>query len=94
MALLGGAVLAWMVYVGFELLLPISVVQHHGIDRSLWGVIAIVNPLLVALLQLRVTNATTRFAPATRMVASLMLMGAAVPDLRRLRRAPDRRHRR
>ena len=59
MALLGGAVLAWMVYVGFELLLPISVVQHHGINRSLWGVIAIVNPLLVALLQLRVTNAAS-----------------------------------
>jgi MFS family permease len=75
MTLLGGAVLAWMVYVGFELLLPISVVEHHGIDRSLWGAIAIVNPLLVALLQLRVTNATTRFEPATRMVASLMLMG-------------------
>jgi predicted MFS family arabinose efflux permease len=75
MTLLGGAVLAWMVYVGFELLLPISVVQHHGVDRSLWGAIAIVNPLLVALLQLRVTNATMRFAPATRMVASLMLMG-------------------
>ena len=74
MTLLGGAVLAWMVYVGFELLLPISVVQHHGIDRSLWGAIAIVNPLLVALLQLRVTNAP-RGSPATRMVASLMLMG-------------------
>lgn len=75
MTLLGGAVLAWMVYVGFELLLPISVVEHHGIDRSVWGAIAIVNPLLVALLQLRVTNATTRFAAATRMVASLLLMG-------------------
>ena len=75
MALLGGAVLAWMVYVGFELLLPISVVQQHGIDRSLWGLIVIVNPLLVALLQLRVTNAAQRFTPLTRMVASLVLMG-------------------
>ncbi len=75
MTLLGGAVLAWMVYVGFELLLPISLVEHHDINRSLWGAIAIVNPLLVALLQLRVTNAATRFTPATRMVASMMLMG-------------------
>lgn len=75
MTLLGGGVLAWMVYVGFELLLPISVVEHHGIDRSLWGAIAVVNPLLVALLQLRVTNAALGFTPATRMVASMMLMG-------------------
>jgi predicted MFS family arabinose efflux permease len=75
MALLAGSVLAYMVYVGFELLLPISAVQHHGIDRSLWGAIVIVNPLLVALLQLRVTNAAQRFSPLSRMVAALALMG-------------------
>ena len=75
MALLAGSVLAYMVYVGFELLLPISAVQQHGIDRSLWGAIVIVNPLLVALLQLRVTNAAQRFTPLTRMVAALALMG-------------------
>ncbi len=61
-----GSVLACMVYVGFELLLPISVVQHHGINRSLWGVIVIVNPLLVALLQLRVTNARAALHAARR----------------------------
>ena len=75
MTLLGGAVLAWMVYVGFELLLPISIVEHHGVNRSVWGAIAIVNPLLVALLQMRVTSSSARFSPATRMVASMMLMG-------------------
>jgi MFS family permease len=75
MALLAGSVLAFMVYVGFELLLPISVVQHHGIDRALWGAIAIVNPLIVALLQLRVTNAVQGYTPLARMVAALALMG-------------------
>ena len=75
MALMLGSVLAYMVYVGFELLLPISVVQNHGINRSLWGVIVIVNPLLVALLQLRITNRAQRYSPLARMVAALMLMG-------------------
>ena len=91
MALLGGAVLAWMVYVGFELLLPISVVQHHGIDRSLWGVIAIVNPLLVALLQLRVTNAAHAVRARHADGRGADADGPAVPGLRRLRRAADRR---
>src|SRR5262249_57223967 len=66
---------AYMAYVGFEWLLPISAVRHHGIDRSLWGAIVIVNPLLVALLQLRVTTAAQRFTPLARMVAALALMG-------------------
>lgn len=75
MVLLFASTLAWMVYVGFELLLPISAVEHHGISRTMWGVVAIVNPLLVALLQLRVTNAATRYPPAWRMVGALLLMG-------------------
>ena len=66
MALLGGAVLAWMVYVGFELLLPISVVQHHGIDRSLWGAIVIVNPLLVAQLRVRTRRSSSATSASPR----------------------------
>ena len=64
--LLSGA-LAYLVYVAIETVLPISAVDTHGIARWTWGVIVILNPLLVTLFQLRVTRATTGFAPGPKL---------------------------
>ena len=75
MTLLGGAVLAWMVYVGFELLLPISIVEHHGMNRSLWGADRDREPAAGGAAAAARHERRARFSPATRMVASMMLMG-------------------
>jgi predicted MFS family arabinose efflux permease len=72
---LGSAALAWMVYVSYEVILPISLVQSHGFSPSTWGFVLIVNPLLVTLFQLRLTNATQRISAATKLAVGLPLMG-------------------
>jgi predicted MFS family arabinose efflux permease len=67
--------LAWMVYVSYEIILPISLVQSHGISASIWGFIIIVNPLLVTLFQLRLTRALEPVSAAVKLAVGLPLMG-------------------
>jgi predicted MFS family arabinose efflux permease len=66
---------AWLVYTSFEVILPISLVESHGFSPSAWGFILIVNPLLVTLFQLRLTNATQGISAATKLLVGLPLMG-------------------
>ena len=75
LALLAGATLAGIVYVGFEILLPVSLVQNHGLTPAAWGLIVIVNPALVFLLQLRVTRLVSGRRPAPRLIVAMLLMG-------------------
>ena len=72
---LASAVFAWLVYVSYEVILPISLVESHGFSPSAWGFILIVNPLLVTLFQLRLTNATQGISSATKLLVGLPLMG-------------------
>ena len=60
--LVSGA-LAYLVYVAIETVLPISAVDTHGVAPWAWGLIVVLNPLMVTLFQLRLTRATTWFAP-------------------------------
>jgi hypothetical protein len=56
-----------LVYVAYETLLPISLVDSHGLAPSTWGFLVVVNPLMVTLFQLRITarnRARTRGAEA------------------------------
>ena len=53
--LLSGA-LAYLVYVAYETVLPISAVDTYGLAPSTWGFLVIFNPLLVTLFQLRLTR--------------------------------------
>src|SRR5204862_5082121 len=55
---LGSSVLAAMTYVAYETLLPISLVTTYGFAPYMWGVLVIVNPALVTLLQLRLIRWT------------------------------------
>jgi predicted MFS family arabinose efflux permease len=73
---LGSAVLATMTYVAFETLLPISLVQSHGLQPSAWGFLLVINPILVTLLQLRLTRATASIRASTKLAIALPLMGA------------------
>ena len=54
------SVFATMTYIATETLLPISLATTHNLAPAAWGVLMIVNPLLVTLFQLRLTRSTAR----------------------------------
>ena len=57
---LGSAVFAWLVYVAYEVVLPVSLVDGYGYEPSAWGFLVWINPLLVTLFQVRLTRLTRR----------------------------------
>jgi predicted MFS family arabinose efflux permease len=67
--------LAWLVYVAFEVIAPISLVQSHGYAPATWGFVLIVNPVLVTLFQLRVIRWTQGISAAVKLAVGLPLMG-------------------
>jgi predicted MFS family arabinose efflux permease len=67
--------LAFLVYVAYETVLPISLVSTHGLSPSTWGFLVIVNPVTVTLFQLRLTRRVERYPPAPRLVLAMLLMG-------------------
>src|SRR5438552_2749201 len=72
---MGSAVFATMTYVAFESLLPISLVSSHGLAPSDWGFLLVINPILVTLVQLRLTRATLGIPPALKLAVAMPLMG-------------------
>ncbi len=72
---MGSAVLAGMTYVAFDVLLPISLVSSHGIAPSTWGFLVVVNPILVTLVQLRLTRATAYVSASVKLAVAMPLMG-------------------
>ena len=75
LALFVAIALSWVVYNSFELLLPISLTQSHDIDRSTWGFLLALNPLLVALFQLRITRRLAHVPVGPKLGAGMLLMG-------------------
>jgi predicted MFS family arabinose efflux permease len=67
--------LAYMVYVAYEAVLPISLVDTHGLAPATWGFLVIINPLLVTLFQLRLTRRVAGVPPVAKLVAAVLLMG-------------------
>ncbi len=72
---LGSAVFAWLVYVAYEIVLPVSLVDGFGYQPAAWGFLVWINPLLVTLFQLRLTRATVRVPAATKLVVAMLTMG-------------------
>jgi predicted MFS family arabinose efflux permease len=72
---MGSAMLATMTYVAFETLLPISVTTAHHIAPSTWGFLVVVNPILVTLVQLRLTRAVARVPASVKLGIAMPLMG-------------------
>ena len=72
---LGSAVFAWLVYVAYEVVLPVSLVDGFGYEPSAWGFIVWINPLLVTLFQVRLTRLTAGVPSAPKLVAALLVMG-------------------
>ena len=68
-------ILAYLVYVAYETVLPISAVATYGIAPAAWGFLVIINPALVTIFQIRVTRWTARFPAAPKLVLAMLLMG-------------------
>ena len=71
------ALLGMTTYNAFETLMPVSLTQEHGYPPAAWGVLFVVNPLLVMLFQLRVTRWSGGLSPGTKLGAAMLLMGAS-----------------
>ena len=69
------AAFAWLVYVAFEAVLPISLVSSHGYSPAAWGFLVIVNPALVTFFQLRLTERVRPVPAARKLAIGLPLMG-------------------
>jgi len=72
---IGSSILASMTYVAFETLLPISLVQSHGLAPSVWGFLVIANPILVTFLQLRLTRAVSGVPASVKLGIAMPMMG-------------------
>jgi predicted MFS family arabinose efflux permease len=72
---LGSAIFAWLVYVAYEVVLPVSLVDGFGYEPSAWGFLVWINPLLVTLFQVRLTRATAGYPSAPKLVVALLVMG-------------------
>ena len=69
------SVFATTTYVATETLLPISVTTTHNLAPAAWGLLMILNPLLVTLLQLRLTRWTASVPAALKLGVAMPLMG-------------------
>jgi len=72
---MASSVLASATYVAFETLLPISLVRSHGLAPSVWGFLVIANPILVTLLQLRLTRAVADVPASVKLGIAMPMMG-------------------
>jgi predicted MFS family arabinose efflux permease len=69
------SVLATMTYVATETLLPISVTTTHHLAPAAWGILMIVNPLLVTVFQLRLTRWTAGVPASVKLGLAMPMMG-------------------
>jgi predicted MFS family arabinose efflux permease len=69
------SVFATMTYVATETLLPISATTTHNLAPAAWGILMIVNPLLVTLFQLRLTRWTAAVPAWMKLGVAMPLMG-------------------
>jgi predicted MFS family arabinose efflux permease len=72
--LLLSTLFGFFVYCGFETVLPVIAVSSYGLSASTWGLLVVISPVLVVLLQLRLTGLASRIPPAPRLAAALLLM--------------------
>jgi len=59
----------------YETVLPISLVESHGLPEWGWGPLIIVNPILVTLFQLRLTRRVEHVPAAPKYLVAPLLMG-------------------
>jgi MFS family permease len=67
--------LAYLVYIAYETVLPISLVDSHGLRPAEWGFLIVINPLCVTLFQLRLTRRAAGIPPGAKLALAMGLMG-------------------
>jgi len=67
--------LAMIVYSAEAVLLPISLTETHGLSPQTWGLLAVITPVLVITLQLRVVEWLRRVPLPTQVAIAVLLMG-------------------
>ncbi|HEX2291982.1 MAG TPA: MFS transporter, partial [Gaiellaceae bacterium] len=72
----GATVGGWCTYAAFELLAPVSLTQSHGLAPATWGLLFAMNPVVIVLLQMRVTRWTARVDRGAKLAAGVLLMGS------------------
>ena len=70
------AIGGWCSYAAFELLLPISLTQTHGLAPATWGLLFAMNPIVIVLLQMRITRWTTDVPRGVKLAAGVLLMAS------------------
>jgi MFS family permease len=73
--LLLAGTLAAMVYVSYETLLPISLVQSHGVAPAAWGILLSLNPIVVVVCQFRLSARVARVNELARLSIGIAAMG-------------------
>ncbi|MEO9177089.1 MAG: MFS transporter, partial [Gaiellales bacterium] len=74
-AVLVAGTFAAIVYLSYETLLPISLVQSHGLQPAAWGVLLAINPIVVVLFQIRLTAHVGKLNELTRLAVGVVAMG-------------------
>jgi MFS family permease len=69
------SVFATMTYIATETLLPISATTTHHLAPAAWGFLMILNPLLVTVLQLRLTRWTHGIPASIKLGLAMPMMG-------------------
>ena len=69
------SIFATMTYIATETLLPISVTTTHHLDPAAWGLLMVLNPLLVTTMQLRLTRWTRSVPPSIKLALAMPMMG-------------------
>ena len=72
---LASGILAWLVYVAYEVVLPVSLTTTHGLEPAAWGFLVVINPFMVTFFQLRLTRRVADVPPAVKLAVAMPLMG-------------------
>jgi predicted MFS family arabinose efflux permease len=72
----GATIGGWFAYSAFELLAPVSLTQTHGLEPATWGVLFAMNPIVIVLLQLRITRWTANVPRGRKLAAAVLLMAS------------------
>lgn len=73
--LLIATLVGFMVYMSFETVLPVIAVGSFGLAPATWGLLYAVNPVLVLLLQVRLTRWTRSWPASATLGVGVLLMG-------------------
>lgn len=75
--LLVSTLLGYFIYVTYSSVLPVVAVSSYHLAPSAWGFIYAINPIVVVLVQMRITRLTKKVGSVTKLSAASILMGGS-----------------